>query len=60
MIIRQSHLTIFLFSSMKSSMSKGIGLPGVAGSGTIAANTIASVDDHINLVKDLKKKGILQ
>ena len=38
----------------------GIGLPGVAASGTIAANTLASGEDHIKLLKDLQKKGILQ
>lgn len=38
----------------------GIGLPGVAASGTIAANTLASGEDHIKLLKELQKKGILQ
>jgi phytoene dehydrogenase-like protein len=38
----------------------GIGLPGVAASGTIAANTLVSIRDQLNLMKELKKDGALQ
>jgi len=38
----------------------GIGLPGVAASGTIAANTLASVKKQNQLMKELKAKGALQ
>lgn len=38
----------------------GIGLPGVAASGTIAANTLVSIKEQTNLMKELKKSGALQ
>lgn len=38
----------------------GIGLPGVAASGTIAANTLASVKSQKELMKELQRKGALQ
>eukprot|EP00977_Amphora_coffeiformis_P014566 scaffold4097_cov166-Amphora_coffeaeformis.AAC.23 len=38
----------------------GIGLPGVAASGTIAANSLASVKSQTQLMKELKEKGALQ
>jgi phytoene dehydrogenase-like protein len=38
----------------------GIGLPGVAASGTIAANTMTTIANQRNLMKELKAKGALQ
>jgi phytoene dehydrogenase-like protein len=38
----------------------GIGLPGVAASGTIAANTAVSVAAQTSLMNELKEKGALQ
>ena len=38
----------------------GIGLPGVAASGTNAANTIAPVTKQLELMQELKSKGALQ
>ena len=38
----------------------GIGLPGVAASGTIAANTLVDVNIQLNLMKSLRAKGALQ
>jgi phytoene dehydrogenase-like protein len=38
----------------------GIGLPGVAASGTIAANTLVDVKTQVNLMKELRAKGALQ
>lgn len=38
----------------------GIGLPGVAASGTIAANTIVPVSKQLTLMKELKEIGALQ
>jgi phytoene dehydrogenase-like protein len=38
----------------------GIGLPGVAASGTIAANTVVSVAKQTSLMDELKRKGALQ
>ncbi|KAG7354384.1 carotenoid isomerase [Nitzschia inconspicua] len=38
----------------------GIGLPGVAASGTIAANTIAPIAAQLELMDELKSKGMLQ
>jgi phytoene dehydrogenase-like protein len=38
----------------------GIGLPGVAASGTIAANTLTTVKAQNALMKELKSKGALQ
>lgn len=38
----------------------GIGLPGVAASGTIAANTMAPVAKQLALMDELRKKGALQ
>jgi len=38
----------------------GIGLPGVAASGTIAANTLVDVDKQLKLMDDLKSSGALQ
>jgi hypothetical protein len=38
----------------------GIGLPGVASSGTIAANTLVSIKTQTKLMKELKKSGALQ
>eukprot|EP00549_Striatella_unipunctata_P000806 CAMPEP_0118719052 /NCGR_PEP_ID=MMETSP0800-20121206/29192_1 /TAXON_ID=210618 ORGANISM="Striatella unipunctata, Strain CCMP2910" /NCGR_SAMPLE_ID=MMETSP0800 /ASSEMBLY_ACC=CAM_ASM_000638 /LENGTH=563 /DNA_ID=CAMNT_0006626241 /DNA_START=119 /DNA_END=1810 /DNA_ORIENTATION=+ len=38
----------------------GIGLPGVAASGTIAANTLASIPAHLDLIRTLRKDGVLQ
>lgn len=38
----------------------GIGLPAVAGSGTIASNTIASVSQQSQLMDELQAKGALQ
>jgi hypothetical protein len=40
--------------------STGIGLPGVAASGTIAANTLVSVKAQMNLMNELRIKGALQ
>jgi hypothetical protein len=38
----------------------GIGLPGVAASGTIAANSLATVKAQSNLMNELRQKGALQ
>jgi phytoene dehydrogenase-like protein len=38
----------------------GIGLPGVAASGTIAANTLTSVKAQSDLMSELRRKGALQ
>jgi len=38
----------------------GIGLPGVAASGTIAANTLVDVSKQLKLMDELEKKGALQ
>lgn len=38
----------------------GIGLPGVAASGTIAANTLVSVREQSKLIKELRSTGALQ
>lgn len=38
----------------------GIGLPGVAASGTIAANTLVEVKKQLDLMRKLKKSGALQ
>jgi len=38
----------------------GIGLPGVAASGTIAANTMVNVGKQLELMNELKEKGALQ
>ena len=38
----------------------GIGLPGVAATGTIAANTLVDVDIHMKLIQEMKKSGALQ
>lgn len=38
----------------------GIGLPGVAASGTIAANTLVDVGKQMELMDELKQKGALQ
>jgi phytoene dehydrogenase-like protein len=38
----------------------GIGLPGVAASGTIAANTLTTVRAQLKLIKELKEMGALQ
>lgn len=38
----------------------GIGLPGVAASGTIAANTLVDVGEQLNLIRELRSKGALQ
>ena len=38
----------------------GIGLPGVAASGTIAANTLVDVGTQLKLMNELKMKGALQ
>ena len=38
----------------------GIGLPGVAASGTIAANTLVSPGTQLSLMGELKSKGALQ
>eukprot|EP00956_Cyclotella_meneghiniana_P001330 scaffold1449_cov60-Cyclotella_meneghiniana.AAC.2 len=38
----------------------GIGLPGVAASGTIAANTLVDVDIHMKLIQEMKESGALQ
>jgi phytoene dehydrogenase-like protein len=38
----------------------GIGLPGVAASGTIAANTLASVNSQTQLMSELQSQGALQ
>jgi len=38
----------------------GIGLPGVAASGTIAANSIAPIDAQLALMKELRNKDALQ
>ena len=38
----------------------GIGLPGVAASGTIAANTLVDVDAQMKLMRDMKECGALQ
>ncbi len=41
-------------------MAVGIGLPGVAASGTIAANTIVDVGVQLKLMEELKRSGALQ
>lgn len=38
----------------------GIGLPGVAASGTIAANTLVGVDVQLELMREMKQSGSLQ
>ena len=38
----------------------GIGLPGVAASGTIAANTLTTIKAQADLMKDLRSNGSLQ
>lgn len=38
----------------------GIGLPGVAASGTIAANSLVSVGEQLRLMAELKRMGSLQ
>ena len=38
----------------------GIGLPGVAASGTIAANTMVPVGKQLELMKSLRDEGALQ
>ena len=38
----------------------GIGIPGVAASGTIAANTLVSVEQQTSLMKELRDRGALQ
>ncbi|KAL7517019.1 hypothetical protein ACHAWX_001978, partial [Stephanocyclus meneghinianus] len=38
----------------------GIGLPGVAASGTIAANTLVGVDVQLKLMREMKDAGALQ
>jgi phytoene dehydrogenase-like protein len=38
----------------------GIGLPGVAASGTIAANTLVSVQTQMKLLQELRAQGCLQ
>ena len=38
----------------------GIGLPGVAASGTIAANSLVGVRQQMSLIKELKQSGALQ
>ncbi len=38
----------------------GIGLPGVAASGTIAANSLVGVRQQMALMKELRKNGALQ
>ena len=38
----------------------GIGLPGVAASGTIAANSLVGIRQQMNLIKELRKSGALQ
>lgn len=38
----------------------GIGLPAVAASGSIAANTLVSVWDQLRLIDELKNTGVLQ
>lgn len=48
-----SHNIILLFVA-------GIGLPGVAASGTIAANTLVSVRTQMKLMNELKDDGALQ
>jgi phytoene dehydrogenase-like protein len=53
---RYSNLLSFSFRNVSS----GIGLPGVAASGTIAANTLVSVRTQMKLMNDLKKDGSLQ
>lgn len=66
----------FLVSSLRSSMQMvscfaclsshtlilfvGIGLPGVAASGTIAANTLASLKSQNELMEELSQQGALQ
>lgn len=41
-------------------LCKGIGLPGVAASGTIAANSLTTVKAQINLMNELREKGAIQ
>jgi phytoene dehydrogenase-like protein len=38
----------------------GIGLPAVAASGTIAANTLTDIKDHRALLRQMRQKGVLQ
>ena len=38
----------------------GIGLPGVAASGTIATNSISPVQAQLELMKELRETGSLQ
>jgi hypothetical protein len=45
---------------MLFSQPTGIGLPGVAASGTIAANTIVDPSVQLRLMEDMKRMGALQ
>lgn len=51
---QNSHCSLFLTYVL------GIGLPGVAASGTIAANTLTSVAKQRQLMAELREKGALQ
>ena len=38
----------------------GIGLPGVAASGTIVANSVAHVEKQLSFMRELREMGALQ
>jgi hypothetical protein len=58
MLAPSTHLlTRFCFILLRR---QGIGLPAVAASGTIAANTLATVRAQNKLMKELKAQGALQ
>lgn len=56
----EESLNKFLNRFFSFNHSAGIGLPGVAASGTIAANTIVDASVQLKLMEDLKKRGALQ
>ncbi len=51
---------IFFSIDPSHTLVLGIGLPGVAASGTIAANTLASLKSQTELMDELRRKGALQ
>jgi hypothetical protein len=58
-VYKRIRLTLHLVS-FTSSTRQGIGLPAVAASGTIAANTLTTVKAQNKLMNDLKAQGALQ
>jgi phytoene dehydrogenase-like protein len=56
----QDAVAVIVSLSYGTCILTGIGLPGVAASGTIAANTLVSVGTQMKLMKELKKEGALQ